>query len=331
MRRRPFLSTLFALPLLFLGTSGAAAETWRLAHQMPPDSPEGRVWQRFADLASDYTKGEVTVRIFPSSQLGKPQAVIEQLQAGTVQIFAEGVGFLEAQAPEMRWVAAPFLFDDRDHWRRFMASDLVRGWLDGLKEKAGIAVIGDASAIERGPYRVIVSKAPIRTLDDVQGVKLRMYSTKIAVDTWNHLGAEVIVMGWSDVYEGLRRGLVSAVTGPISQIESMRFYEVATNIGRTDEFPQGLALMANAKAWDGLSEAARQGLVRAHAEAADLARQINTEIADTTVASMTAKGAVFEQVDTGAFVERMRTFYLELEVKGELPAGLLATVAATRG
>ncbi len=331
MRRRHSLSLLLAMPLLFLGAAAATAETWRLAHQMPPDSPEGRVWQRFADLAGDYTKGEVTMRIFPSSQLGKPQAVIEQLQAGTVQIFAEGVGFLEAQAPELRWVAAPFLFDDRDHWRRFMASDLVNGWLAGLKDKAGITVIGDASAIERGPYRVIVSKNPIRTLDDVQGVKLRMYSTKIAVDTWHHLGAEVIVMGWSDVYEGLRRGLVSAVTGPISQIESMRFYEVAPNIGRTDEFPQGLALMTNSKAWDGLSEAARDGLTRAHADAAELARQINAEIADTTVASMTRKGATFEKVDTRAFVERMRTMYLDLDAKGELPAGLLATVASTRG
>jgi TRAP-type C4-dicarboxylate transport system substrate-binding protein len=331
MHHRRFLSLLLAVPLLLLANADAVAETWRLAHQMPPDSPEGRVWQAFADRAAEYTGGEVEIRIFPSSQLGKPQAVIEQLQAGTVQVFAEGIGFLEAQVPELRWVAAPFLFDDRAHWRRFMASELVAGWLAEVKTKAGIALIGDPSAIQRGPYRVIVSKTPILKIEDLQGVKLRMYSTRIAVESWNHLGAEVIVMGWSDVYEGLRRGVVSAVTGPISLIESMRFYEVAQHIGRTDEFPQGLALMANARAWDGLSENARKGLLRAQTEAAELAERINQEIASTTIESMKGKGASFAKVDTSGFVTRMQEYYRSLDAKGELPAGLLTTVAATRG
>ena len=52
MRRRHSLSLLLALPLLLLGTAAATADIWRLAHQMPPHSPEGRVWQRFADLAA---------------------------------------------------------------------------------------------------------------------------------------------------------------------------------------------------------------------------------------------------------------------------------------
>jgi len=89
--------------------------------------------------------------------------------------------------------------------------------------------------------------------------------------------------------------------------------------------------MTNAKAWDAVSDAARQGLTRAHAEAAELSRQINAEIADTTVESMKRKGASFDKVDTRGFVERMRTMYRDLDAKGELPAGLLSTVDATRG
>ena len=68
----------------------AADISWRMAHKMPPDSPEGLVFQKFADLAQEYSGGKLEIKVYPNEQLGKTQAVLEQLKLGTVHLYAEG-------------------------------------------------------------------------------------------------------------------------------------------------------------------------------------------------------------------------------------------------
>ena len=73
-------SCLVALVAFCLSAFGvvAQAETWKMATKMPPDSPEGIIFQKFADLVGEHTNGELTVKVFPSEQLGGTEAVLEQ-------------------------------------------------------------------------------------------------------------------------------------------------------------------------------------------------------------------------------------------------------------
>ena len=108
----------------------AQAETWRMAHKMPAESIEGQMFQAVADRIGETTGGEVSVEVYPSEQLGSDDAILEQLQLGTVQIYPEGSTFLQKWVPDIKYTSAPFLFDDREHWVRFMNSDLVKGWMN---------------------------------------------------------------------------------------------------------------------------------------------------------------------------------------------------------
>ena len=65
-----------------------------MATKMSPDNPEGQAFQLFADKVAEYTNGELEVKVYPSEQLGKTEAVLEQLQAGTVQAYPEGSSYL---------------------------------------------------------------------------------------------------------------------------------------------------------------------------------------------------------------------------------------------
>jgi TRAP-type C4-dicarboxylate transport system substrate-binding protein len=96
--------------------ASASADEWRMATKMPPDSPEGVAFQKFADLVKDYTKGELVIQIYPSEQLGQTEAVLEQLSAGTVQLYAEEVDYLAKWVPDMSYLSAPFVFESRGHW-----------------------------------------------------------------------------------------------------------------------------------------------------------------------------------------------------------------------
>ena len=87
--------------------------TWRMAHKMPPDSPEGKVFQKFADLVDEYSSGKMTIKMFPNEQLGKTNAVLEQLKMGTVHLYAEGSTYMKKWVKEITWTSAAFMFDDR--------------------------------------------------------------------------------------------------------------------------------------------------------------------------------------------------------------------------
>lgn len=324
--------TLALAALLALGLSAGAAdaETWRLATKQPADSPEGKVFQYFADKVEEYSGGDLTIRIFPNEQLGKTDAVMEQLQKGTVQLYAEGSTYMDKWVPDIGWVSAAFIFDDRDHWVRFVNSDLVKGWYEEAAEKGKVGVLGDPTAILRGPYRVMVANKDIQSFDDISGLKLRMHPDKLAHAIWTNLGADVKTLSWTDVYQSIDKGIVDAVNSPIALVESMRFQEVAPHIIRHDEYYQSIAFMMNQAAYDKLSDENREALLKAYAETGEYSEELMTEAADESIARMKEAGVTFVDIDRAPFVAAMKEFYEGLAEKGELPEGYLEAVEATR-
>ena len=333
MSKSGIITSLAVAAALAIGgsTSATAAETWKIATKLPADSLEGRGFQRFADLVGEYTKGEIVIEIFPTEQLGKTEATLEQLGAGIIQVYAEGPDYLNKWAPEMAFVFAPFVFESRDHWLRFMRTDLVKGWMDRVESEGGVTVIGEVTEFPRGPYRVMASKKPVSTLEDVQGLKIRMFPNDVAVGAYTALGTEVRVLGWTEVYESLGRGIVEAVTLPISLVETMRFYEQgATNVAKIDEFHQSVAFMVNAAAYNGLTPEVRAAVNRAFSEAAVYEAEIVAEEVDAAIARLEAQGVEFVQANVSEFVERASSYYQEQEAAGKLPEGFMAAVDATR-
>ena len=330
--RFTFLRRTMALGLAAtIGMAAAAnAESWRLATKMPPDSPEGKAFQLFADKVGEYSCGELTVRVYPSEQLGKTAAILEQIQAGTVHVYTDGTSYLSKWVPEIKFMSSPFLFESREHWSRFMKTDLVQGWLADIEKKAGVALIGDPTAFMRGPYRVMVTRKPWKELGGVKGLKLRMHPDQLAAEAWTHLGAEVRVLGWTEVYSSIKRGIVQAVNSPIALVEAMKFYEVAPHIIRHNEYPQGIGFMVNAKAYRELSPKLRKTVDRAHADASAYSVKVMMEVATTSIARMKAKGVTYEEPTTDDFVASMAEFYKKLDQQGKLPKGFIAAVNAAR-
>ncbi|EIM77415.1 TRAP-type C4-dicarboxylate transport system, periplasmic component [Nitratireductor aquibiodomus RA22] len=311
-------------------TVSAQAETWRMAHKMPPDSIEGELFQFFADKVVEKTGGEVEIKVFPNEQLGSDDTVLEQLQIGTVNVYPEGTSYLQKWVPDIKFTSAPFLFDDREHWVRFMQSDLVKGWFKQIEDEAGIALIGSPTAFLRGPYRVMVTDKPWTNLQEMQGTRLRMHPDELAAAAWRHLGAEVRTLAWTEVYESISRGIVDAVNSPIALVEPMKFYEVAPHVIRHDEYPQGMAFMTNAKRWNALSDERRAQILDAFAEMAVESEKRMNAAADKDLEAMKAKDVAYSEPDTSDFVERMGSFYQEMEEKGELPEGFLDAVRFSR-
>ena len=110
----------------------------------------------------------------------------------------------------------------------------------------------------------------------------------------------------------------------------MKFYEVAPNIVRHNEYPQGVGFMTNAKAYRGLSPKLRKAVDRAYADAGAYSMKLTMEITDKSIERMKDKGVTYTEPDLSTIYGEMKGFYAKLESDGKLPAGFMKTVNATR-
>ena len=324
-----WLATLILSYVLAAAPAWAAVE-WRMAHKMPPDSSEGKVFQRFADLVDEYSGGEMKLKMYPNEQLGKTNAVMEQLKLGTVHMYAEGSTYMKKWMKDITWMSAAFLFDDREHWVRFMNTDMVKGWFEKAAEDAGVIQLGDPTAILRGPYRVMVTTRDVRSFDDIKGLKLRMHPNQTAIETWTTIGADVKTLAWTDVYQSIDKGIVEAVNSPIALVEDMRFYEVGPHVIRHDEYYQSIGFMVNQAAYEKLPDSLKDAINQAYVTAGEYSHEVMGTSAGASIARMKEKGVTFVDVDRAPFVQVMSEYYRQKEAAGELPDGFLETVEATR-
>ncbi|WOI58328.1 TRAP transporter substrate-binding protein [Palleronia sp. LCG004] len=326
------MSLMLSSAALAFAALPASAEVWRLSSMMTPDSFEGQAYQRFADLVEEYTDGDITVRIYPNEQIGSMDSVVEQLSQGLVQLAPSGISFMSRWEDGIRYAAAPFLFEDYAHWSAFVEGDLFQGWLDSVEDQAGITILGNIPDMPRGSFRTLLSSTPVETADDIEGLRLRQYQDELIIESWEHLGTEVRVLPWGEVYDGINRGIVDAVTAPAELITSMRFYEVAPNIIRTDEYPQAVAWMMNADAWNALSDENKDAMLRAHADAAAYSTELLAQESETLTQDLEAMDGVSVNFDfdTAPLIASMQDFYEQRGADGELPEGLLDAVEAAR-
>lgn len=309
-----------------------AAETWRLSSMVAPESIEGQAYELLAEKVAEYSNGDLTIRVFPNSQIGQMDAVVEQLSAGVIQLAPSAMTFLARWEDSIRYASAPFLFDDYDHWAAFIRGDMVQGWLANVTEQSGISILGDVPAFPRGSFRTLLSVEPVTSSDDIAALQIRQFNSQLVIDVWENMGAEVVVLPWGEVYDAINRKIVNAVTSPLELIESTRFYEVAPNIIRTDEYPQAIAFMMNDDAFQALSDENKDALVRAHADAAAFVWNAVFSGADETVERIKALDGVTysDSFDTSAIVAKTAEFYAAREAAGELPKGLMEAVGTAR-
>jgi TRAP-type C4-dicarboxylate transport system substrate-binding protein len=312
-----------------LSSTQAAAETWRMATKVPADSFEGHLHKEFADKVNEYTNGGVNINVYPSEQLGDAQTVLEQVSSGIIDIFVDDVSYLNRFNEDITWTSAPFLFDDRDHWTCFMKSDYFHSILGKIEEEDNIGVIGEVGPFGRG-FRVLVTKDEMQSFDDVQGTKLRLWDNQMMVDVWTALGTNPLVMAWTDVYQSLQTGIVEAVTSPSILVESMKFYEVAPHIARTDEFNQANAYMINLASWNAISSDNQEAVIRAYHEVSANAMEGLQASFDESLEKMEAQGATYTELNTAPFVETAANIYESYESEGRLPEGLLDAVDQAR-
>jgi C4-dicarboxylate-binding protein DctP len=285
--RKSFAIAAAIVALGLTANAPAMAQTViKYSHVVAPDTPKGKGALRFKELAEKYTDGKVKVEVYPNSQLYKDKEEIEALQLGAVQMLAPSLSkFGPLGAKEFEAFDAPFLFPDKDALRRVTEGEVGKMLFSKLEPK-GITGL----AFWDNGFKIVSANKPLKTPEDMLGLKLRIQSSKVIDAQMKAWGAVPQVMAFSEVYQALQTGVVDGTENPPSNMYTQKMHEVQKHATLTNHGYLGYAVIVNKKFWDGLPADQRSALEKAMKEATVYANEIAQKENDDSLDAMKKSG-----------------------------------------
>lgn len=271
---------------------------------------EENVWHKaslvFAEEVAKRTNGQVEVKVFPNEQLGKETDLIKGIQLGTVDFTITGES-LQNWAPAAALLAVPYAVRDLAHLDKVVTGAAGKKISDNIEQKTQLLPL---TYFARGP-RNLTSNRPIKTPDDLAGLKMRVPNVPLFVSFWQKLGAKPTPMAFSEVFTGLQNGTIDAQENPLALIKSASFFEVQKCLNQTEHVLSWIYLVGGSKKL-GRLPAEQQTAIMEAAKAAQAAER-KLFLADETqlAADLKAKGMQFVEVDKAAFAEKGRAAVTE--------------------
>jgi tripartite ATP-independent transporter DctP family solute receptor len=252
---------------------------WRYGHMNPPSSAAGIQANWLAEAVEKHTNGQVKIKVYPASSLGKLQELAEAVSTGTIALShntAAGIGSLHEPFAALD---TPYLYRDVDHLMKTVDVDspVMKKLNEGLIKSAGVRVL---YAYYFGTRQLTANKA-VTQPSELSGMKIRAIPFPIYMSTVEGLGAVPVPVDWSEVPTALATGVVNGQENPVNVVLSSKLYEAQSHMMLTGHIMNAQVIVINEKIWQGLSPELRQAVAKAAAEvrqrATDTVRTQETE------------------------------------------------------
>jgi TRAP-type transport system periplasmic protein len=287
----------------------AADYTLRLGTVLAPGDPLVVGAEAMKTAVEERSGGKVEVQIFPSSQLGDTQDMMDQAQAGAnVGTFVEA-SRVSVFVPEFNVLVAPYVFDNVDELVELVHSPTFDNWNKALEEKTGLTLL---SFNWYQGARNMLTKKPIATPADLSGVRVRTIGQPLWIETIGAMGAVPTPLAWAEVYPSLQVGVIDGAEAQPSAIWGAKLYEVVSDVTVTEHIYLMSGLIVSAKWLASLPEDLRT-IVQEEAEKAGASvLKSNVEQADKIFADIEATGVKVHHIDTTPFREAVQPVYAKL-------------------
>src|SRR5262245_5825467 len=199
------------------------------------------------------TSGRISVQMYPSMQLGGEKEMIEQAQVGALQIARISVGPMGPIVPELNVFNLPFMFRDNAHMEKVIDGEIGAELLKKLSDHPNAGLVG-LCWMNAGSRNVYNSKHPIKTVEDLKGLKIRMMGNPVFVDTMNSLGGNGVAMGLEQLINDLQTGVDDGTENNEPSYESGQHYRYAKFYSKTGHLIIPEILVYSKKSWEGLSK-----------------------------------------------------------------------------
>jgi tripartite ATP-independent transporter DctP family solute receptor len=302
----------FAVLLVFawIGPASAAEykAVWKLASTQSMDHPYMIGAQKFADLMKERTNGRITVKLYPSNQLGKGEReMTEGIQQGAIDLLVTSTGPLGGFSPSINILDFPFLFRDFKHVDLVMDGPIGQKLLDDF----GKANIKALAFWENGFRHLTNDKGPVKKAEDGKGLKIRTMENKVHLAAWKAAGLNPTPMAWGEVFTALQQKVIDGQENPIAVYYSSKLWDAGQKFfSLTGHVYSPSPFLMSPKAFNALPKADQQICVNAAMEVAKFQRKVNRDGEEAKLQDMAKQGVtVTRDVDKESFKKAMAPVY----------------------
>ncbi len=300
-----------AMGMLFLTASIANAASYSLnvSTALGTDDPIYKGLVEFKKNVETRSQQQIKVKIFPSSQLGSDEDIIEQIKAGAgTAIIVDGAR-LAVYTKELGILTAPYIVNNFDEMRSVVTSPLFDGWSNQLREQGGLQIF--SFNWYQGERHLVTNKA-ITQPSDLAGIRMRTPGAPVWIETVRALGATPTPLPWAEAYSALQLKAIDAVEVQYPSLYTSRIYEVTKFVTKTHHI-QLITGLVGSKVWFDKLPADLQKIVREESlVAGDFASQLTVESLLNFETEIKQKGMTVNDIDVAPFVKATEVVYSKL-------------------
>jgi tripartite ATP-independent transporter DctP family solute receptor len=246
-----------ALAAIICGGSGPAVAQQKMVLKATDVHPLGyptvEAVVRMGKKLEAATNGRLSIQMYPSMQLGGEKEMIEQAQVGALAIARISVGPMGPIVPELNVFNMPFMFRDNAHMEKVIDGPIGEELLKKLSDHPTANLIG-LCWMNAGTRNVYNSKKPIRSVEDLKGLKIRMMGNPVFVDTMNALGGNGVAMGFDQLINAMQTGVVDGAENNEPTYTTGQHYRYAKYYSMTGHLMIPEILVFSKKTWQSLSK-----------------------------------------------------------------------------
>ncbi|MBE3128788.1 MAG: TRAP transporter substrate-binding protein [Actinobacteria bacterium] len=244
----------FIVFVLLVNVATVSMQVINIEHGLTTEHPWHKGCQFIKEQLEGRSNGELKVNIYDSYSLsqGSWSILLEQLEKNIVQMAPQSTIPYATQVEELFAFNTPFLFDDMDHVMRFMAQKppVVDKWFSKLENK-GLKVVG----IWPRPCRQLInSKRPIRTPEDIKGLRFRVPELNLFVKTFEAMGAKPVPLASGEIYTAIQLGTVVGEDNSAGTIFDAKSYEVTKYMSKWNYMADLILVTVNKEWFESLPE-----------------------------------------------------------------------------
>ncbi len=310
MKRYSYFVLIICLILLFATQLSYAGDlepiTITIGHVSPPTVPYTFGAEKFGEYLNLLLDRKINVEIYPGGELAAFEGeAFEMLQDGLMDVSWSSTGNLASFVPEVQFTDLPFLFEDINHVNRVVRGEVGKAILNKVEEKTGIKAL----AYHEDAWKVITSKEPINSFQDMEGLKIRAMTSPIYIDLYQAMNANPTPIQFSELYSSLQLGVVDAQDNGILHSEPAGFFEVQDAVAMLHHYWNAGMILMSKQCWEKFTEEEKPLVRKAAIIAGEIQRRMAWEKEKALVNELKQKGITVTYPDLEPFKESVEVVY----------------------
>ncbi len=309
-RKLEIILVVFVLVLAFSCVTVSAADvklTWS-SISVPGDA-HTEAMKVFKEEVENLSAGHITVDLFIAGAIYTQEGELAAVREGTLDMAYYGANWLAEFIPYMSMFGAVYTFSGYEHMNKVMNGEIGKRVFEEVAQAIGVRPLG-AFYLGTRELNVVEKVGPVRTPEDMKGVKLRTPASPAWIALGKALGGNPTPMSFGEVYMGLKTGAIDGQDNPLPTDKNAKFYEVTKYIVLTDHVVNSVWPSINEKKWQSLSDIDKLIIRKAIEKARKFCAETNLKAESELVDFFKGEGLiVIEDPDKGAFAEYAKWSY----------------------